>query len=767
MPMGKPITILLLSGFLTVTVSCGDTPVPGMQALDVPSPADIPRELDNQNDDLPPRDGSFLDAPLDTLLDGALDTVGTDPSGDAAGGPRIALEPDALDFGFVGKGISTPRSLTIRNDGDFNLNISTVTLTQDSNGEFTVDASTALAGPILGGTSVVIVVTVKNLGADLGDISGRMRIQSNDPMNPLLDVVLTGSRAGEPVCDVKISPLKTSLGDVVAGHLVQRPLSIVNIGGAAFVIQELEAFGCGGAVGAPDCGQSFGPSDSWKIQLNDQTSPLVYPGSTVTAKVSFQAPASVTGKAEGVFGRFSMTYSCPYGAVNPRTLFWTADCPPSESCRPNLEANVTPAAIQVEPARIVFPETTVGCPASPFEVSLKNAGDATLRISTIEVDPSCAGLASFDLPGLPTLPIDLVSKSAINVKVAFLPTSTGEKECNLRIGLSLPAQDVILVPIIGPAVAAGHVVDRFAQVGRKTDILFVSDTSASMHDGIQRLVDSIPTLTAAFIDSGTDPRLGVIGLGMEKACPTVADLMGTPRILDAQSIDSLKDTVDGMLADTKCVPATGKSGLEVMRLALTTPRIDDLGTSCSTDDTCTSPYRCVDKGCGGSNRGFLRNDASLEVLVISDQDDQSPSTVSAYVSFLESIKGTGGEALVRVHAIAGDAVGGCNNAYDSAIAGTRYIQAANATGGTFASICQADYADVLTHIGNSPYTPRTAFPLSGNPTSNSVSITVDGTPCVTGWTLDAITRVVNFDLDGSCFPAPGVPVVASYVEACQ
>jgi hypothetical protein len=201
-------------------------------------------------------------------------------------------------------------------------------------------------------------------------------------------------------------------------------------------------------------------------------------------------------------------------------------------------------------------------------------------------------------------------------------------------------------------------------------------------------------------------------------------------------------------------------------LALSSPRIDDEGQSCVLDALCAAGHRCVDGVCGGANRGFLRPDAALDVIVVSDEDDQSKDPVATYVAFLEALKGPGAQALVRLHAVAGDLPDGCDTSLDWAQAGTRYHQATQATGGTFAGICQSNLDAALAEVGAQPYQPRVTFPLSGRPWQESLSVTVDGVACAEGWTYTDAGSAIVFDRTGPCLPAPGVEVVVRYFESC-
>jgi hypothetical protein len=303
-------------------------------------------------------------------------------------------------------------------------------------------------------------------------------------------------------------------------------------------------------------------------------------------------------------------------------------------------------------------------------------------------------------------------------------------------------------------------------VAHKSDLLLVLDTTGSMLDTLPRFVDALPALVKAAKKAGTDTRFGIIGIGMDPACATTANLQGTPRLLDPADLDSVATTVAAMFDDSSCDASMREAGLEAVRLALSPPRIDDEGQSCALDNVCAEGHRCVDGACGGANRGFLRPDAALDVVIVSDEDDQSPEPVAAYATFLDGLKGGGGAGLVRLHAIAGDLPNGCDTTLDYAAPGTRYSQIVEATGGTFTGICQPSLDAALTALGDLPYVPRIQFPLSGRPWQESLAVTVDDVACTQGWIWSAAPSAIVFDPAGPCFPGPGAQVVVRYFEPC-
>ena len=105
-----------------------------------------------------------------------------------------------------------------------------------------------------------------------------------------------------------------------------------------------------------------------------------------------------------------------------------------------------------------------------------------------------------------------------------------------------------------------------------------------------------------------------------------------------------------------------------------------------TEALLTVNARAVEEtGAGGCNQGFLRQDAMLHIIDISDEPEQSEQkTGETWDVLVDRIVAQKGDpALTTISAVAGDVPDGCQDA----AAGTGYAEAVDATGGVFLSIC--------------------------------------------------------------------------------
>ena len=123
------------------------------------------------------------------------------------------------------------------------------------------------------------------------------------------------------------------------------------------------------------------------------------------------------------------------------------------------------------------------------------------------------------------------------------------------------------------------------------------------------------------------------------------------------------------------------------------------------------------------NAGFLRNDASLFVIFVSDEDDSSFGRVSYYYRTFESLKGAGNEGLISFSAIVGDpdpdgpgpVRGGCPSEPNTitAFPGTRYVALSMYSRGLSSEFRVCDDTRLPCLEGSTCQKPIPEFPRSG------------------------------------------------------
>ena len=125
------------------------------------------------------------------------------------------------------------------------------------------------------------------------------------------------------------------------------------------------------------------------------------------------------------------------------------------------------------------------------------------------------------------------------------------------------------------------------------------------------------------------------------------------------------------------------------------------------------------------NKKFLRKDAHLNIVFVSDEDDQSSKTLqaSAFVKYYQSYKSLKG--LVKVFSIVNVRTKDPKNYIDESI-GKRYIEASSMTSGLVSDIDEEFYKTLL-KMNEKVLTLSESIPLTYRPLDvNSVQVYLDG-----------------------------------------
>jgi len=265
--------------------------------------------------------------------------------------------------------------------------------------------------------------------------------------------------------------------------------------------------------------------------------------------------------------------------------------------------------------------------------------------------------------------------------------STG-KLALAALGLVLLAcEDVRFTP-------SGLQVDVFEQAPLPVvDILWVVDNSGTMREERQQLGEKFDQFMSELEKVGADYHIGIVSTDTDD--PTHSGrLQGSPKIIGNDTADPKATFIANV--DLPETSNRNEKGLEAMRLALS------------------------DELLAGDNAGFLREQASLYVIVLSDEDDHSLGPTRYYARWLEHLKGKGEENRVSLSALVGQAPSGCEGAQ----AGARYLEVQQLTGGLFYSICENDYGPVVKALGIEAAGMRRKFVLSEVPLVDTLRVLV-------------------------------------------
>jgi hypothetical protein len=589
----------------------------------------------------------------------------------------------------------------------------------------------------------------------------------------VVNVPVTGTAAGEPECRLRPVPGTINFGTVPRGSRVEQPGRVVNIGSGPCEIR---------SVAEQAGGLGFLFSDYFDLVAVSRATPFeLGPGEEFTVTAEY-FPRTVTplGETLGDSGSVVIDARDPYAlgddtvTCGPAPLLFGAP----RACGLNLQARSGIASVAAIPGDVDFGLVTIGCNSQTTPVRIYNTGTADVQVTDIILE-ECT--AEFSLAGVPRLPATLARGESVEVSLRYRPSATGADNCRMVVTTNAEGGGRLVVPLQGEGVTFSRTVDRFEQVsGREVDLLFVIDNSGSMSEEQSNLGANFGALATAARTWGSDFQIGVITTQTSDTIDNYsgvrqpAELVGDPRIITpaTPSYESVFRR-NAEVGDSDTTASSSERGLEAAQLALSDPLITDLGLACGAD--CVEPYLCVDaptlgSGCGGYNRGFLRDTASLEIIFVSDEEDQSSADLTFYLDFFKSIKGFRNTSLLHLSAIVGPR-GGCSGSGGTADAGQRYIELAEETDGVVASICDSNFSTALANIGNRAFGLRVEFFLSRPADPSTVRVydlaDCDGsarTPRTTGFTFDASSNSVIFDEPTA--PQPGDCFEVEYEAAC-
>jgi len=658
--------------------------------------------------------------------------------------------PGQLNFGSVAGGASADRNVLLANNGAAECTVTEIT--DPSSAEFTILNRPML--PLTVGPGASEAITVRYTSpvrmTSSGDM-GTFTVTSNEPAPDETNTVnLVAQGGGAAVCALSVQPTGAGFG----GRDGQLLFGAVNIGYSQ--TQSIRV----NNVGNANCEiTSFNMTVQEPSEFSSMAMPLpivIPPQATGTIDVTF-APT------HGISGPFPW-----YGTILNYVDFTVAGPGLTQTdWSIGLRATPTQPTIDIIPGDLDFgvvtwdrpraPDNRSSCGSENRTIRVYNSGTGALDVTAIRVDTTSDlvfeitsvthGGNLLAAPYATTVP----PGDNLEIQMRFFPTrvSPAQHSGLLVIENSVTMQST--VPLRGEGTSNAQQTDVFEQLNdNKVDILWVIDDSGSMSDEQTSLANNISWFTQYADMINVDWQMGVTTSEVNDAvsghlwaCSGFNKIISntdTNRVQAFQCAANVTNPPGGNRRPNPSGSDEQEAGLQAARIALDAPVRDN------------------------ENAGFLRADARLAVIVVSDEEDQSQGSTNLYVDFFRQIKGFRNPQLVSLSAIAGDVPGGCA----TADAAPRYHDAVGQLNGQFESICNNDWTTMLQNIGLDVFALRTAWSLSRPADPSSITVRVNGSVVsqgsTNGWTFDQSTNAITFH--GSAVPAPGSRVEVQYTARC-
>jgi hypothetical protein len=434
------------------------------------------------------------------------------------------------------------------------------------------------------------------------------------------------------------------------------------------------------------------------LYLEDTTAPftvgaissvLVQPGATAQFTVTFEAQTS--GDATG-------------------TVLIESDDPDEPVVSVDLNGNGIAPLIEVTPESYDFGTLYVGCD-SRLPLTIANVGTADLVISSLEYNTASVDDLLLDeaLSTNGALPWTLAPEETVEVYVDYAPLDEYADIAYLMIASNDPWVPTTMATQNGGGAFFGDNLDIFEQpVKGATDILFAVDKSGSMDDDIANVQSNFGTFVNTL--AGLDADYQVAAVVADNGCISGGDLY----IDNTFSASEAETTITQMISG-------GTAGSNTERAFMLLESALSESTS------------------GGCNEGLIREDATLNLVGVSDEPEQSVNNYAYYVAMFQALKDNPDDLIM--HAIGGDYPTGCgsNSAY------TGFYEATVATGGLFLSICATDWGAHLEELAEGTVADLSSFALTEEPVPDTIVVRVDGSTVSSGWTYNESLNSIDFD----------------------
>lgn len=669
----------------------------------------------------------------------------------------LAVLPASVSFGTVGSGGSADRVVTLSNNG---VRDCTVTAITDPTNGFTLVNAPQLPYTVGAGQFYDLRVryTAPQRPSPVLDTSSFI-VTANEP-SPNQDnpVMLSANGGGMAFCDVQVQPSGNSPISMRDGLL---QFNAVNIGYSKTLAIRVTN------VGTSDCTfQSFTLATQATNQIVvTPTSPLpaaISAGNSMELQVTFTptGPGPAIAIPPGTYGSLQNHIDFVLSGAGLMQTDWSI----------GIRATPTIPTIDVLPDSLDFgvvtwqnpgPDNRSMCSSQERQVNIYNSGTGALDIMFIQVDATSdqffdiTGVTNGGNPVSAPYAFTIQPGGSASVVLRFFPTRTnpGPHHGLLLIENSVTGSGVPLtVPLTGEGTANSRQTDVFQQLtDNKIDILWVVDDSGSMSEEQNLLANNFAGFINFADQQGVDYQVGVITTeindapaGKLWACNGFNKIIRSTDANRVAAFQCAANVTSPPMGNSRPNPLgsdEAEAGLQAARLALDSPIRDN------------------------ENAGFLRTDARLAVIMVSDEEDQSPGSTQLYNDFFRNIKGWANPQLVSVSAIAGDVPNGCA----TAVSGARYLDVVQHLGGQFESVCSQSWNTLLMNIGIGVFTLRTAWTLSRPADVATITARVGGNPvaqnATNGWTFDIASNTVTFH--GSSIPPPGSQIEIQYNAVCN
>jgi hypothetical protein len=418
----------------------------------------------------------------------------------------------------------------------------------------------------------------------------------------------------------------------------------------------------------------------------------------------------------GGSAQFTVTFHPETATASPGLILIDSDDPDEGTVEVRLLGEGIAPIISVTPAEHPFGSLYIGCEGEQ-PIDIENIGNADLIVDGFEYNTGSSDL-SFDSSSgeeaFGDLPWTLEPADVATVYVTYHPYDEYADSAYLFVDSNDPYTPRVMATQEGTGELYGTNADLYEQpLKGMTDIIFAVDRSCSMDDDIGNVQTNFGVFTTTMASLDADYHVAA-AVSDDDACINGSDLF----IDNTFSASDASDTITTMIALGLSYGGNEERAFMILE--------ETLAEAVSSS---------------GCNYGLIREDATLNLVGVSDEPEQSVSDYGTYVSLFQSLKSDPDDVIF--HAIGGDYPSGCG----SASAYTGFYEATVATGGLFLSICATDWGSHLEALAEGSTADLSSFELTDWPVAETISVRIDGITTTVGWEYNATDNAIDFGSD--------------------
>ncbi|HZI14580.1 MAG TPA: choice-of-anchor D domain-containing protein [Myxococcus sp.] len=673
---------------------------------------------------------AFTPVALGRVREGRVE-IGVREQGSSAPGPKVALAgeggtscvtvlPKRLDFGTVAEGMTATRRVEVINRCRDAVLVNDLNLNTQKGGYFTL-AQAPGSVSVPSGQSAFVGVTFSPRAGVVDGSAGQLAVTVRSGGSTSTEsVALLGQGKVFRACEYSV-PANLRFGRVPVGAEVALGVSVRNTGAEACYLASMQL-----SAGS-DAAFTAAPVENRVLE----------PGQKATLVVRFKP------QAEGQFSALAEAWVNHPTAGHPLVP---------------VSGEGVKGCFAVQPTTVDFGVAKLSCGPRTREFMAVNDCIGPVTVDSLVLEGAGEEFRLVDAPGFPR---QLARGERVRLTATYTPVDDGDDTAALRFSV---AGAEYTAGMVGRGVTKAEQTDRFFQESEaRVDVLFVVDNSGSMMEEQQSLGQNFASFLSAANQAAVDYRIGVTTTGLDPSpggwseCPGGAQGGENGRLFPVDNsrprviTPTTPNAASVFAANTKVgVCHWNEQGLDAAYRALSDPLMynqDDPRTTVGND----------------GNGGFLREDAKLAIIFVSDEEDFSSQPTAFYENYFLALKGND-KSKLSINAIVGPL--DLTSCPTSSSSGSRYMRLAEATSGVVESICTPNWAASLEKLSNSAFGPNRKFPLSEVPADTTrIVVTVDGALVTSGWQYDAGTNAILFERTAA--PPPGSLVEVTYPLGCN